>query len=84
MSLVPEREFKACVDRYNGNYRARNFSCKDQFLVMSCLYSCFTGRCIESQNKRSRNSLDFSLGIIYSRLDLITYNGIVFLEVTCH
>ena len=35
MSLIPEREFKACVDRYNGNYRARNFSCKDQFLVMS-------------------------------------------------
>jgi hypothetical protein len=42
MSLVPEREFKACVDRYNGNYRARNFSCKDQFLVMS--YAQLTNR----------------------------------------
>ena len=35
MSLMPERDFKTCVDRYKGNYRARNFSCKDQFLVMS-------------------------------------------------
>ena len=37
MSLIPERDFKTCVDRYKGNYRARNFSCKDQFLVMSLL-----------------------------------------------
>lgn len=42
MSLIPEREFKTCVDRYNGNYRARNFSCKDQFLVMS--YAQLTNR----------------------------------------
>lgn len=32
MSLIPERDFKACVDRYKGNYRSRNFSCKDQFV----------------------------------------------------
>ena len=42
MSLIPERDFKACVDRYKGNYRARNFSCKDQFLVMS--YAQLTDR----------------------------------------
>ena len=42
MSLIPERDFKACVDRYKGNYRARNFSCRDQFLVMS--YTQLTGR----------------------------------------
>ena len=42
MSLIPERNFKTCVDRYKGNYRARNFSCKDQFLVMS--YAQLTGR----------------------------------------
>ena len=42
MSLIPERDFKACVDRYKGNYRSRNFSCKDQFLVMS--YAQLTGR----------------------------------------
>lgn len=42
MSLIPERDFKTCVDRYKGNYRARNFSCRDQFLVMS--YAQLTGR----------------------------------------
>lgn len=42
MSLIPERDFKACVDRYKGNYRARNFYCRDQFLVMS--YAQLTGR----------------------------------------
>lgn len=42
MSLIPERDFKACVDCYKGNYRARNFSCRNQFLVMS--YAQLTGR----------------------------------------
>jgi hypothetical protein len=42
MSLVPEREFSDCVDRYKGNYRARNLSCRDQFFVMS--YAQLTGR----------------------------------------
>lgn len=42
MSLIPERDFKKCVDRYNGNYRTRNFSCKDQFLVMC--YAQLTNR----------------------------------------
>ena len=37
MSLIPERDFKTCVDRYKGNYRARNISCKDQFLVIRCI-----------------------------------------------
>ena len=42
MSNIPEREFKACVDRYKGNYRSRNFTCKNQFLVMS--YAQLTNR----------------------------------------
>lgn len=42
MSLIPERDFKKCVDRYQGNYRTRNFSCKDQFLVMC--YAQLTNR----------------------------------------
>ena len=35
MSLIPRRQFNNCVARYNGDYRIRNFSCYDQFLVMS-------------------------------------------------
>ena len=36
MSLIPRRDFNACVARYKGDYRSRNLSCNDQFLVM-CL-----------------------------------------------
>ena len=42
MSNIPEREFKACVDRNKGDYRSRNFTCKNQFLVMS--YAQLTNR----------------------------------------
>ncbi len=36
MSLIPRRDFNACVAKYKGDYRTRNLSCYDQFLVM-CL-----------------------------------------------
>ena len=36
MSLIPRRDFSACVARYKGDYRSKNLSCYDQFLVM-CL-----------------------------------------------
>lgn len=29
MSLILKRDFKACVDLYNGNYRTREISWKD-------------------------------------------------------
>jgi transposase len=35
MSLVSDYEFSKCVDRYNGDYRVKEFSCKEHFLVMS-------------------------------------------------
>ena len=34
MDFVPKREFQQCVDRYRGNRRLRQFSCRDQFLSM--------------------------------------------------
>ncbi len=34
MSLIPRHQFNKCVERYKGDYRSRNFSCYDQFLVM--------------------------------------------------
>ncbi len=36
VSLIPLRDFNICVARYKGDYRSRNLSCYDQFLVM-CL-----------------------------------------------
>ena len=34
MQLIPRREFNEIVTRYKGDYRVRNLSCHDQFLVM--------------------------------------------------
>jgi hypothetical protein len=35
MMFMPEFEFNKCVARYKGDYRVRNFSCREHFLVMS-------------------------------------------------
>jgi hypothetical protein len=35
MDFVPAYEFRKCVERYNGNYKVKNFSCWDQFLCMA-------------------------------------------------
>lgn len=35
MEWVHPEQFRRCVTRYRGNYKARNFSCWDQFLAMA-------------------------------------------------
>jgi len=35
MDFVPKKIFRQCVDRYQGNYKVRYFSCFDQFLCMA-------------------------------------------------
>jgi transposase len=35
MEHFPVHEFQKCVSRYGGDYKARGFSCRDQFLCMS-------------------------------------------------
>jgi hypothetical protein len=35
MDFLPRHEFNACVRRYRGDCRAREFSCRDQFLAMA-------------------------------------------------
>lgn len=35
MGFLPIKKFRRCVDRYNGNYRIRSFTCFDQFLCMA-------------------------------------------------
>jgi hypothetical protein len=35
MEYIPRHEFNACIRRYRGNYRARGFMCRDQFLCMA-------------------------------------------------
>ena len=35
MDFMPTYEFHHCVERYNGNYKVKTFSCWDQFLCMA-------------------------------------------------
>jgi hypothetical protein len=35
MAFLPKRDFDRCVRNYRGNYRARRFSCYEQFLCMA-------------------------------------------------
>lgn len=42
MEFVPRHEFNACVRRYRGDYRARGFTCREQFLCMA--FAQLTGR----------------------------------------
>lgn len=35
MDFLPIYEFQKCVNRYNGNYKIKSFTCMDQFLCMA-------------------------------------------------
>ena len=35
MSFLPMHQFRRCVNRYQGNYHMKSFSCLDQFLCMA-------------------------------------------------
>ncbi len=35
MDFLPAYEFRQCVERYNGNYKIKSFSCWDQFLCLA-------------------------------------------------
>ena len=35
MDYLPAYEFQKCVNRYRGDHKVQNFSCRDQFLSMA-------------------------------------------------
>lgn len=35
MNFISQKKFRQCVNRYQGNYRVRSFTCYDQFLCMA-------------------------------------------------
>ena len=35
MEFIPIYEFRKCVNRYNGNYKIKSFTCWEQFLCMA-------------------------------------------------
>ena len=64
MEFLPMYEFQKCVDRYQGNYRTKTFSCLDQFLCMAFAQLTFREslRDIESC-LRSMHSKLYHMGI---------------------
>ena len=56
MSLIPDYELRKCIDRYRGDFHARRFTCRDQFLIMSYAQFTSSASCIMS-NKIFTNSL---------------------------
>ena len=55
MSLIPERDFKTCVDRYKGNYRARNM----HILAFSLCKESDTHRSIATHYFKERGSIPY-------------------------
>ena len=35
IDFLPQKKFRQCIKRYNGNYRVRSFTCYDQLLCMA-------------------------------------------------
>jgi hypothetical protein len=58
ISFLPDREFRRCVERYQGDSRLRGFSCWDQYLSMAfaqLTYRVFaTSRRVCIRSKASR------------------------------
>lgn len=42
LDFVPKYEFEKCVNKYNGNYKVKIFTCWEQFIVMA--FAQLTGR----------------------------------------
>ena len=40
MDLLSDYELEKCIDKYNGGYKNKKFTCRDQFMVLS--YAQFT------------------------------------------
>ena len=55
MQLIPRRDFNEIVTKYKGDYRVRNLSCHDQFLVM-CM--------AQYANKSSLRDIEASLNAL--------------------
>lgn len=35
MDLMPVRTFRQCVERYQGDFKVKSFTCLDQYLCMA-------------------------------------------------
>ena len=66
MDFLPKRDFDRCVRKYRGNYRARHFSCFDQFLCMA--FAQLTSR-------DSLRAIEIGLGSLKAKLYHVGIRG---------
>lgn len=66
MSFMPMYEFNQCVERYDGNYRTRSFSCYDQFLSMAFA---------QLTNRESLRDIEICLKSVTNKLYHIGFRG---------
>ena len=64
MEFLPAYEFRKCVKRYNGNYKIKRFTCREQFLCMAFAQLTFREslRDIEACLRATRQKL-YHMGI---------------------
>src|SRR5689334_4885404 len=59
MSFISDYQFNKCVDRYNGNYKVRKFTCREQFYIM-----CFS----QLTFRESLRDIEATLGALSDKL----------------
>lgn len=78
MDYLPKHSLRKCINKYDGNYKVRSFSCYDQFIVMSFAQLTYREslRDIESCLRVMQNKL-YHMGINgrVSRSTLAEANG---------
>jgi len=75
MNFVPRYEFRKCVERYNGNYKVKSFSCWDQFLCMMFAQLTF---------RESLRDIEACLRVIQPKLYHMGFRGKVSRNTLAH
>lgn len=75
MDFLPRYEFKKCVDRYQGNYKVKSFSCWDQFLCMAFAQLTF---------RESLRDIEACLRVAKPRLYHMGFRGTVSRNTLAH
>src|SRR5947208_2890665 len=68
LAFLPKRAFDRCVREYRGNYRARRFSCYDQFLCMA--FAQLTAR-------DSLRAIEIGLNSLQAKLYHVGFRGAI-------
>ena len=68
ISFLPDREFRRCVERYQGDLRLRGFSCWDQYLAMAFAQLTY---------RESLRDIEACLGSLQGKLVALYFNVFV-------